>query len=104
MSEWSEREIAICIGSLLIGFFIGAFLIMVIEQPEIIEVYQDPDEKSNLYNFVAGDEIQTSTEFNEMHNKSYNGTVIGIDGNLIGFYDTNTDTLKAMDETWLEWS
>lgn len=104
ITEWTERETAIFIAAFLIGFFIGGILGITAEQPEIIEVYQDPDEKSNLYNFVAGDEIQTSTEFNEMHNKSYNGTIIGIDGNLIGFYDTNTGTLKAMDETWLEWS
>lgn len=103
MSEWTEREIGICVASLLIGFCIGVFLVIMAEQPEVIEVYQDPDEKSDLYNFIAGDEIQTSAKFNEMHNKSYNGTIIGIDGNLIGFYDANTGTLKAIDETWLEW-
>ena len=104
MSEWTEKEIAICVTALLIGFCIGAFLGIMAEQPEIIEVYQDPDEKSDLFNFIAGDKVQTSAEFNEINNKSYNGTVIGIDGNLIGFYDENTGTLKAMDETWLEWS
>ena len=104
MSDWTEREIGICLLSLLIGLCIGALAGLIAEQPEVIEVYQDPDEKSNLYNFVAGDEIQTSAEFNEMYNKSYSGTVIGIDGGLIGFYNDRTDTLIAMDETWLEWS
>ena len=104
MTEWTEREMGIGVAFLLIGFCIGAFFGIMAEQPEIIEVYQDPDEKSDLFNFVAGDQIQTSTEYNKMFDESYNGTIIGIDGNLIGFYDTNTDTLKAMDETWLEWS
>lgn len=104
MSEWTERDIGIFITALLIGFCIGGLLGITAEQPKIIEVYQDPDEKSDLYNFVAGDEVQTSAEYNKIHNRSYNGTVIGIDGNLIGFYDENTDVLKAMDETWLEWS
>ena len=103
MSGWTEREIGICVISLLIGFCIGGLLGIMVEQPEIIEVHQDPDEKSNLYNFVAGDEVQTSAKYNEMHNRSYNGTVIGIDGNLIGFYDKNTGTLEAISEIWLEW-
>ena len=104
MDEWTEREVAIFITSFLIAFCIGGLLGITAEQPEIIEVYQDPYEKSDLFNFVAGDEIQTSTEYNEIFNKSYSGTVIGIDGNLIGFYDENTGALKAMDEIWLEWS
>ena len=104
MSEWTEREIGICIISLLIGFCIGGIFGIIAEQPEIIEVYQDPNEKSDLYNFIAGDEIQTSAEYNKKFNKSYKGTVIGIDENLIGFYNENTATLKAMDEIWLEWS
>ena len=104
MSEWTEREIGICLISLIIGLCVGMIIGILAEQPEIIEVYQDPGEKSDLFNFVAGDEIQTSAEYNEISNKSHSGTVIGIDGNLIGFYDENTGTLKAMDETWLEWS
>lgn len=104
MNEWTEREICICIISLLIGFCVGGLFGIVAEQPDFIEIYQDPDEKSNLYNFVAGDEIQTSTEYNEKYSESYKGTIIGIDENLIGFYDENTDALKAIDEMWLEWS
>ena len=104
MSEWTEREIGICLLSLLIGLCVGGIGGILAEQPETIEVYQDPDEKSDLFNFVAGDEIQTSAEYNKLSNTSYSGMIIGIDGNLIGFYDENTGTLKAMDETWLEWS
>ena len=95
---WTEREIGICLAAFIIGLCAGIFMGIMVEQPETIEVYQDPDEKSDLFNFVAGDEIQTSAEYNKLSNTSYSGTVIGIDGNLIGFYDANTGTLKAMDE------
>ena len=104
MDKWTEREHGIAILFLVIGFVVGMLAGVYAEQPEIIEVYQDPGEKSDLFNFVAGDKIQTSAEYNRINNNSYSGTVIGIDGNLIGFYDENTDTLKAMDEAWLEWS
>ena len=60
-------------------------------------------ESSDLFEFVAGDRIQTTSEYNEMFNKSYSGVIIGIDDSLIGFYDADTDILKALDEIWLEW-
>ena len=45
MVEWTEREIGICLVSLIIGLCVGGLIGIFAEQPEIIEVYQDPDEK-----------------------------------------------------------
>ena len=58
MGEWTEREIGICIISLLIGFCIGAVLGIVLEHPDCIEFKVGDEEYFGITNNEKWGDLQ----------------------------------------------